>query len=45
MVAEVDARVLVVPLAPPDSEDPTRCGPIGCYLAAAHLADRYREDR
>lgn len=45
MVVEIDGRVLVVPLAPPDSGDPSRCRPIGCYLAAAHLADRYREDR
>lgn len=45
MVAEVETRVLVVPLAPPDSGDPTRCRPIGCYEAAGRLADRYREDR
>ena len=25
---------LVVPLAPPDSDDPTKCRPIGCYVAA-----------
>jgi hypothetical protein len=45
MVAEMEGNVLVVPLAPPDSGDASRCRPIGCYLAAAHLADRYREDR
>ena len=45
MVAEVGGRVLVVPLAPPDSADPTKCRPIGCYRAAAHLVARYREDR
>ena len=45
MVSEVGGRVLVVPLAPPDSGDPTRCRPIGCYAAADHLAIRYREDR
>jgi len=45
MVAEVEGRVLVVPLAPPDSGGPTKCRPIGCYQAAVHLADRYREDR
>ena len=45
MVAEVAGQVLVVPIAPPDSRDPTRCRPIGCYVAAQHLADRYREDR
>lgn len=45
MVAEVGGRVLVVPLAPPDSGDPAKCRPIGCYEAVGHLADRYREDR
>ena len=45
MVAEVAGQVLVVPLAPPDSGDPSRCRPIGCYVAAKHLADEYREDR
>lgn len=45
MVSEVAGRVLVVPLAPPDSGDPSRCRPIGCYAAATHLAARYREDR
>jgi hypothetical protein len=45
MVAEVAGVVLVVPLAPPDSEHPNKCRPIGCYVAAAHLVTRYREDR
>ena len=45
MVAEVAGVVLVVPLAPLDSEDPTKCRPIGCYVAAKHLVTRYREDR
>ena len=45
MVAEIAGRVLVVPLAPPDSGDASRCRPIGCYVAAEHLATRYREDR
>jgi hypothetical protein len=45
MVAEVAGRVLVVPLASPDSGEPRKCRPIGCYEAAAHLAARYREDR
>ncbi|MDQ1499682.1 MAG: hypothetical protein QOI86_3022 [Actinomycetota bacterium] len=45
MVAEVAGQVLVVPIAPSDSGDTTRCRPIGCYVAAKHLADRYREDR
>lgn len=45
MVAEVAGRVLVVPLAPPDSGDPRRCRPIGCYEATEGLAQRYRADR
>ena len=45
MVAEVHGEILVVPLAPSDLNDPTRCRPIGCYVAAKHLADRYLEDR
>jgi len=45
MVAEVSGRVLIVPLAPSHTGDPTRCRPIGCYAAADHLARRYREDR
>lgn len=45
MVAEVAGRVLVVPLAPPDSGDSSQCRPIGCYLASKYLADAYRSDR
>ena len=45
MVAEVAGHILVVPIAPTDSGHPMRCRPIGCYVAAKHLADRYREDR
>ena len=45
MVAEVSGRVLIVPLAPSNTGDPSRCRPIGCYVAAEHLARRYREDR
>jgi len=45
MVAEIAGDVLVVPLAAPDSGDPTKCRPIGCYRAAKHLANRYRQDR
>ena len=45
MVAEVDGQVLTVPLAPSRSGDPARCRPIGCYVAATHLARRYRRDR
>lgn len=45
MVAQVSGRVLVVPLAPPRSGDPSACRPIGCYEAAQHLVARYREDR
>lgn len=45
MVSEVAGQVLVVPLAPPNSCDPRRCRPIGCYVASAHVAKQYREDR
>jgi len=45
MVAEVSGRVLTVPLAPSNVDDRRRCRPIGCYVAADHLARRYREDR
>jgi len=45
MVADVAGRVLTVPLAPLSTGDPRRCRPIGCYVAAAHLARRYQEDR
>ncbi|HKH05266.1 MAG TPA: hypothetical protein VKA65_08885 [Acidimicrobiales bacterium] len=45
MVAEVSGEVLVVPLAPSRTGDPSRCRPIGCYRAAHHLVTRYREDR
>ncbi len=45
MAAEIAGDVLVVPLAAPDSGDPTKCRPIGCYRDAKQLADRYREDR
>jgi hypothetical protein len=43
--AEVSGQVLVVPLAPSRSGEPSRCRPIGCYVAADHLARRYKEDR
>jgi len=45
MVAEIAGHVLVVPLAPPEGGDPSKCRPIGCYEAAVHLADQYRRDR
>ena len=45
MVADVAGRVLIVPLAPSTTGDPRRYRPIGCYLAATHLARRYQEDR
>ena len=45
MVAEVAGRVLTVRLAPSRSGDPRSCRPIGCYVAADHLARRYQEDR
>ena len=45
MVAEVAGLVLVVPLAPSTIGNRHKCRPIGCYPAAAHLAERYLEDR
>ena len=45
MVADIGGQVLMVPLAPPDNNDSTKCRPIGCYLAAKHLADQYKEDK
>ena len=45
MVAEVSGEVLVVPLAPSRTGDPSRCRPIACYRAAHHLVTRYWEDR
>ncbi len=45
MVAEVAGAVLVVPIAPSRSGDPTRCRPIGCYQASSGLAATYRGDR
>lgn len=45
MCAEVAGCVLVVPLAPSRSQNPSRCRPIGCYEASKELADHYREDR
>ena len=45
MCAEVEGRVLVVPLAPSRSGNPTRCRPIGCYEASAGLTTRFKGDR
>lgn len=45
MVAEVSGEILTVPLAPSNTGDPSKCRPIGCYIAADHLARRYREER
>ncbi len=45
MVAEVSGYVLAVPLAPSNTGHPRRCRPIGCYIAAEHLARCYKEDR
>ena len=45
MVTEVAGRVLTVPLAPSRSGDLRRCRPIGCYVAAEHVARRYLDDR
>lgn len=45
MVAEVEGRVLVVPIAPAKDGDVRRCRPIGCYEASPGLASTYRRDR
>ena len=45
MVAEVEGRVLVVPIAPLRSGNPAGCRPIGCYEASSGLATTYRRDR
>ncbi len=45
MVAQIGSDVLVVPLAPLGSGEAKQCRPIGCYMAATHLANRYREDQ
>jgi hypothetical protein len=45
MVAEVEGRVLIVPIAPARDKDSHRCRPIGCYEAASGLASTYRRDR
>lgn len=45
MLAEVGGRVLLVPLAPSRSGDPSACRPIGCYEASSGLAATYRGDR
>lgn len=35
MVTEISGQVLTVPLAPSTTGDPSRCRPIGCYIAGA----------
>lgn len=45
MCDEIAGRVLMVPLAPTRSGNPTRCRPIGCYEAAPGLADQYRRNQ
>ncbi len=45
MIAEIAGEVVMVPLAPSGRGDPSRRWPIGCYVAAKHLADQDKEDR
>ena len=45
MVAEVAGVVLIVPISPSRSGDPSKCRPIGCYEASSGLAATYRRDR
>ena len=44
MVGCIPGGVVVVPLAPSRSGDPTRCRPIGVYEPRRTLAERYEED-
>lgn len=41
MVGAVPGICLVVPLAPPNSGDPTKCRPIGIYRAKSDLKTQY----
>jgi hypothetical protein len=45
MCAEVEGRVLVVPLAPARSGNSHHSRPIGCYETSTDLASTYRRDR
>ena len=45
MCAEVSGVVLVVPIAPSRTGNPSKCRPIGCYVASKNLGDEYRRDR
>jgi hypothetical protein len=45
LVARVEARVVVVPLAAPRNGVRRRCRPIGIYPANAGLVDLYEEDQ
>lgn len=45
MLAEVPGGLIIcVPLAPPNSEEYTRCRPIGLYSAVTELRNRYMAD-
>ena len=45
MIAEAAGEVPMVAPAPSRSGDPSRCRPIGCYVASSALAATYRKDR
>lgn len=44
MVARVPGAIVLVPLAPPRSDDPRKCRPIGIYEPSRSLIERYGED-
>jgi hypothetical protein len=44
LVGDVDGVVVVVPLAPPTSGDPTKCRPIAIFPASKAMQDAYQED-
>lgn len=43
MIGEVTGIILLVPLAPPKSKDPSKCRPIGIYTPSKDQLQRYRQ--
>ncbi len=43
MIGEAPGLTLLVPLAPPNSGDPTKCRPIGLYAAGHEQVTLYRQ--
>jgi hypothetical protein len=44
LVTDVEGVVMTVPLAPSRSGNPSKCRPIGLYVASAAEQDRYKKD-